>query len=114
MIASQSLRDGEMAVARVGVRHLANEMGVAKNTAARATRLLLDQGLLVRSQRRTGAGRFESGLYELALPLGTLVVTHTDPSANRPADRALGIPKRARTSEPSRSLAVEQLVLLPQ
>ena len=109
VITTQSVGDGGVLVARVGVRRLAEEMGVATNTAARAARALLGRGLLVRSQKRAISGRFERGLYELVLPPDTLVVGHRV----EPSRRARDVVAR-RLVTPSPTLAVEQLALLPE
>lgn len=116
VIAFRCICDGDdVLVARVGVRRLADEMGVAKNTAARATQMLLARGLIRRSQRRSASGRFERGLYELALPSDALVVvtagvdrTSVESTSGR---KAAAQPKASRRQGPR---TVEQLALLPE
>ena len=113
-IAAASVRDGEDDVARVGVRGLAEQMGVAKNTAARAVCALLEHGLIRRSQRRTASGRFERGLYVLALPHGTLVVVRSDGEVDTLAARSVGTTAISTARRTRRTSSVEQLALLPR
>lgn len=107
VIAEQAVTDGDALVARVGVRHLAGEMDVATNTAARAVRVLLDRGLLVRSQRRSRSGRFERGLYELVVPADALAIAR---GATQPSPAATSPAANRYTRRPQ----VEQLALLPE
>jgi DNA-binding transcriptional MocR family regulator len=55
-------------VATVSVRALAGELGLAKDTVARAMVRLRRAGLVVARQSRTDAGTFATGSYVLALP----------------------------------------------
>ena len=107
VIAEQAITDGDALVARVGVRRLAGEMDVATNTAARAVRVLLDRGLLVRSQRRARSGRFERGLYELVVPPDALAIVHGAPQQSPTTTSSAA-------NRTSRRPKVEQLALLPE
>ena len=107
VIAAQAVTDGDALVARVSVRRLAGEMDVATNTAARAVRVLLDRGLLVRSQRRATSGRFERGLYEIVVPADALAIVSATPQQSRAATSAA-------VNRADRSPQVEQLALLPE
>lgn len=53
-------------VAAIGVRGLAFELGVAKDTAARALGVLRAEGLIVLGQRRDGGGHFAEATYVVA------------------------------------------------
>lgn len=55
-------------VARVSIRALAEALGLAKDTVARAIRRLRDVGLVTVTQPRTKAGIFDTGTYLIALP----------------------------------------------
>lgn len=55
-------------VARVSVRAFAASLGLAKDTVARAIRLLRDAGIVTAAQQRTTAGAFDTGTYLLAVP----------------------------------------------
>ena len=78
-------------VATVSVRALAGELGLAKDTVARAMVRLHRAGLVVARRSRTDAGTFATGSYVLALPSSISVddVTsstspRTPPSRTRP------------------------------
>ena len=107
VIAEQAVADGGTLIARVGVRRLAGEMDVATNTAARAVRVLLDRGLLVRSQRRSRSGRFERGLYELVVSANALAIAR-DATQQSPAATSTAANRDTRRPQ------VEQLALLPE
>ncbi len=55
-------------VARRSIRDLAAEIGLAKDTVARAIRALREVGLIKHAQCRTGAGTFDPGRYAISLP----------------------------------------------
>ena len=55
-------------VAHRSIRNLAAEIGLAKDTVARAIRALREVGLISHAQRRTGAGTFDPGRYAISLP----------------------------------------------
>ena len=94
------------------VRSVATELGLSKNAAHRALRVLGRAGLVVPAQRRGDAGRFDGGGYRLMIPseivdvvdIGLVSLELLDPSL----ESAAGPKRRA-----SRSPQVEQLVLLP-
>lgn len=89
--------DGGTTVA--SVRAVADDLGVAKNTAHRAIATLVRAGLAEPIQARSDDGRFQTGTY--ALHLGDLVAT----TPTRPAPRI-----RRR---PANATAPAQLSLLP-
>jgi DNA-binding transcriptional MocR family regulator len=53
---------------RQSIRDLAVELGLAKDTVARAVRVLREVGLLSHTQGRGNAGVFEPGRYVISLP----------------------------------------------
>ena len=55
-------------VAHRSIRDLAAEIGLAKDTVARAIRALREVGLISHAQCRTGAGTFDPGRYAISLP----------------------------------------------
>jgi len=62
-------------VAAIGVRGLAVELGVAKDTAARALGVLRAEGLIVLGQRRDGGGHFAEATYIVAASVAVRAVT---------------------------------------
>ena len=65
-------------VAATNVRRIAANLGISKDTAARALARLVDAGLVVRHRRRGAGGEFVRSRYELCLDPGdgiTAVVT---------------------------------------
>ena len=73
-------------VARVSIRALADALGLAKDTVARAIRRLRDAGLVTVTQRRTNAGVFDTGTYLIALPDSVTLVASA-PTAAQPRAR---------------------------
>jgi DNA-binding transcriptional ArsR family regulator len=55
-------------LAHRSIRDLAAEIGLAKDTVARAIRALREVGLIKHAQCRTGAGTFDPGRYAISLP----------------------------------------------
>jgi len=55
-------------VADVSVRGVADELGVAKNTAHRALKALRSAGLIEHAQTRGEGGRFDACMYRLTIP----------------------------------------------
>lgn len=86
-------------VVDTSVRSLADDLGIAKNTAHRALTSLSKSGLATARQQRTEAGRFATGRYLLSVPEDAIATTpnaptdsstsRTPPRPNRPAPRAL-------------------------
>lgn len=87
--------DGACVVA--SVRFVADELGVAKNTAHRAMRRLVGAGLAVPTQERSVDGRFVAGAYRLAI----------DPDVIRaePADFTPAAPSRPARARHARARA---------
>jgi DNA-binding transcriptional ArsR family regulator len=88
-------------VAVTNVRRIAGDLGISKDTAARALSRLVDAGLVVRHCRRGAGGHFVRSLYEVRLDpdAGVTVVAPTpcptspcpvlgDTLAGRPAPSA--------------------------
>ena len=95
--------DGGVITAVVSARSLAAELGLAKNTMARALSVLRRAGLLVAVQPRDGRGTFAAGSYRVDLPAGSLEFAS---AAASPVSST-----RTRRVAP---IAVEQLSLLPR
>jgi hypothetical protein len=93
--------DGEL-VAEIGVRALAAELGVAKDTAARALVVLRAHGVLVVDQRRTALGKFGPASYTIVAGSRVFGFDHSasDPSAHEPVRR-----RRPRATQLSLLLA---------
>ena len=84
-------------VAPVSVREVADELGVAKNTAHRAIRRLIEAGLVAPIQDRSPAGRFLGGAYRVDVPTDVLC-----PASRRPvASPRRHAPRRDRTATPT-------------
>ena len=94
--------DGDLVV-EASVRSLALEVGLAKNTAARALSVLRDYGLVMFTQTRDDDGLFSAGRYVIALPDDVFTVV----APMTPIPFASRITRRVTRS------AVEQLALLP-
>jgi len=85
--------DGACVVA--SVRFVADELGVARNTAHRAMRRLVGAGIAVPTQERSSDGRFVAGAYRLAIDPD---VIRAEPIDSSPA--ASTSPARARHARP--------------
>lgn len=86
--------DGACVVA--SVRFVADELGVAKNTAHRAMRRLVDAGLAVPTQERSTDGRFVAGAYRLAIDPDVIRVEPVDSTPAAPTRPARSRHARAR------------------
>lgn len=86
--------DGACVVA--SVRFVADELGVAKNTAHRAMRRLVDAGLAVPTQERSTDGRFVAGAYRLAIDPDVIRVEPVDSAPAAPTRPARARHARAR------------------
>ena len=71
----------------MSVRSLADSLGVAKNTAARALQRLHAAGLILPAQARTAVGAFAAGSYTIAIPIDTLTVETALPPTHHHATR---------------------------
>jgi DNA-binding IscR family transcriptional regulator len=96
-------------VAVASVRAIAAELGVAKNTAARALAVLRAAGVVTVVQTRNGAGQFAQARY----------VIHTTRVASHAATDTAVIPRsvpetRSRPTPRHRRVDVAQLTLLEQ
>jgi hypothetical protein len=94
--------DGEL-VLDASVRSLALEVGLAKNTVARALSVLSGCGLVAFTQTRAGDGLFGAGRYVIALPADVFTV----------AAPVTTFPLMSRTTHRVKHASVEQLALLP-
>jgi DNA-binding transcriptional MocR family regulator len=105
--------DGRL-VADVSVRSLASELGVAKDTAARALGALRDAGLIVAAQGRGSRGRFAGGCYAVVLPPGALAAEHAraslEPRSRSTAESLTNAAPQVR--RPDAATAAVQLSLL--
>lgn len=103
----QSHIDADGLVAAVSVRSLAASLGIAKDTAHRATMRLRDLGVIEAHQARTPSGGFAAGGYRLSVPAACLSILDTfSPRAFDAAPAAT----HPRTS--TSSCTPEQLVLV--
>jgi predicted ArsR family transcriptional regulator len=66
VLVARSHRSDSGIVADVSVRALAAELGVAKDTAARALATLRAKGVIALHQSRTPLGRYAAGSYMIA------------------------------------------------
>lgn len=94
LLASTGSADGR--VASVSIRALADRLGLAKDTVARALGRLRRAGLVTARQSRTDAGVFATGSYLLTVPASITVTDHptTAPTTSRSAHRPMA--SRAR------------------
>ena len=90
-------------VSHVSVRGVAGELGLAKDTVARALRRLAAQRLVIYVPARNQDGRFGSSHYRLTIPPAVLIRAVVPPSSE-----AL----RAKPSRPARPSLPAQLSLL--
>lgn len=86
--------DGACVVA--SVRFVADELGVAKNTAHRAMRRLVEAGLAVPTQERSTDGRFIAGPYRLAIAPDIIRAEPVDSTTAAPTRPARARHARAR------------------
>ena len=70
------------------IRDLAAEIGLAKDTVARAIRALREVGLISHAQRRSGAGTFDPGRYAISLPNDVATTSAVIAAASRSTQRA--------------------------
>jgi Bacterial regulatory proteins, gntR family len=94
--------DGDLVV-DASVRSLAMEVGLSKNTVARALSLLRSCGLVMFTQSRGNDGEFGAGRYVIALPAHVLTI----------AAPVTTVPFASRTTNRVTHASVEQLALLP-
>ena len=87
----------------MSVRSLAAQLGLAKDTVARALVRLRLAGLVDASQSRTATGVYATGCYTLTIPTSITVNDHTPPPSTTPT--------ATRAPHPSRSTATTQLSL---
>ena len=83
--------------ASVSVRSLASQLGLAKDTVARALGRLRRAGLVTACQTRSTAGIFTTGSYRLTIPDAITITTRTTSRTSsraracRPADAQLAL-----------------------
>ena len=100
----ESTGDGDVCEASVSVRSLASQLGLAKDTVARALNRLRHTGLVDASQSRTATGVFATGCYTLTIPTSITFDDHTPPPLST-------TPRTTRTPPSPRSTATAQLSL---
>lgn len=91
---AQSCGPVERCVAATSVRSLAGDLGVSKDSVARALVRLREAGIVAAEQSRASSGAFTAGAYRIAVPAGIALVEPPVPSTVRP------LPRR-RSSRPS-------------
>ncbi len=92
-------------LAATNVRRIAANLGVSKDTAARAVSRLVDAGLVVRHCRRGAGGEFRHSRYEVRIdPGGGVTVVAPTPGPTSPCpvlgDTVAGQPAPSATSGP--------------
>ena len=83
LVSHGTMVDGE-SIADSSVREIADQLGVAKNTAHRAVRALRAAGLVSPIQRRDNDGRFLDGGYRLTVPPDVLHIAPSSSMTNEP------------------------------
>ncbi len=74
------------------VRHIALQLGISKDTAARALRRLADAGLVERQHHRDETGAFTASVYVMRLEHGSgLVPAEGDPRPTTPCPVAADV-----------------------
>lgn len=101
----ESTDHGDVWVASVPVRSLATQLGLAKDTVARALTRLRVAGLVDASQSRSATGVWSTGRYTLTIPPSITVVDHTVATAPSPSP--------SRASRPARRTATTSQLALP-
>ncbi len=107
----ESARSGDVCEATVSVRSLATQLGLAKDTVARALNRLRGSGLVEASQTRTATGVYATGCYTLTIPASITLDDHTSPPPSNTSSSVA--PAITRGSHRSRTTATTQLSLLP-
>ena len=79
VLASGTADEDGAPVAATSIRDIADALGVATNTAHRATRRLIAAGLTAPNQPRASDGRFVTGVYRLTVPDDVLKLAHHEP-----------------------------------
>lgn len=103
-LVARSQPESGVLVAQASVRTIADDLGVAHNTALRALRLLRAAGLIEHHQARAGAGLFDIAHYALTVPVNELYAVATTPDLPILTARS---PRR--NGQRSQSSTVEQL-----
>jgi DNA-binding transcriptional ArsR family regulator len=97
---------GGVCRASVSVRSLAAQLGVAKDTVARALTRLRRAGLIDASQSRTATGVYATGVYTLTIPTSITVDDHTQSPPPSTTPTATDAPHPSRSSAPTTQLAL--------
>ena len=100
----ESTGNGDTCEASVSVRSLATQLGLAKDTVARALIRLRRAGLVDASQSRTATGVYATGCYTLTIPPSITIDDRTPPPASATS-------RTTRTPPSPRSTATTQLSL---
>jgi DNA-binding transcriptional ArsR family regulator len=106
----ESTGEGDTCAASVSVRSLATQLGLAKDTVARALVRLRSAGLVDASQSRTATGVYATGCYTLTIPTSITVDGHTSPPPP-PTTSPSTAPTATRAPHPTRATATTQLSL---
>lgn len=96
VLASRAVEVDGRHIVTASVRSVADALDVAKNTAHRAMRRLVEAGLVEPIQQRSGDGRFLAGAYRLTVAPDVLQVATDDPAPCAPPSRH----PRTRRSHP--------------
>ncbi len=107
----ESTHRGDERRASVSVRSLATQLGLAKDTVARALNRLRRAELIDASQSRTATGVYATGTYTLTIPTSITVDDHTTPPP--PTPPLSTTPTATSAPHPSRSSATTTQLALP-
>ena len=102
----ESTSDGGVCRASVSVRSLASQLGVAKDTVARALNRLRRAELIDASQSRTATGVYATGTYTLTIPTSITVDDHTTPPPPPTTPTETPAPHPTHTSATTTQLAL--------
>jgi DNA-binding transcriptional MocR family regulator len=105
----ESTSNGDTCDASVSVRSLAAQLGLSKDTVARALTRLRRAGLIDASQSRTATGAFTTGQYRLHVP-DSITVTDDTPS---PTPAPSQVRSRSNVVRSSRSTSQLALAIDP-
>lgn len=101
----ESTSRGDVCEASVSVRSLAAQLGLSKDTVARAVTRLRRAGLVEASQSRAATGAFATGCYRLCVPDSITVTDHT--LSTPPTSACSSLRTRSSRSTSQLALAID-------
>jgi DNA-binding transcriptional MocR family regulator len=102
--AARTVEQHRETVSYISVRGVADELGLAKDTVARALRRLADEQLVAYVPARTHEGRFGPSHYRLSIPPDVFVHAAAVPLSEAPRSKPS---RRARPSRPAQLSLLE-------